>query len=64
MNNDDIRNLIDQAVLMASAPAGPGPTDEPEFIRVSNDRYAKDSALDDRLSFNDKQMLSDMGIAF
>jgi len=31
-------------------------------IRVSNDRYAKDATFEDRLSLEDKQMLSDMGI--
>jgi hypothetical protein len=32
------------------------------YLRISNERYAKDSVLDDRLSFDDLQMLSDMGI--
>jgi hypothetical protein len=31
-------------------------------IRVSNDRYAKDATLEDRLSLEDRQMLREMGI--
>lgn len=32
-------------------------------IKISNDRYAMDVRLEDRLSLEDMQMLKDMGIA-
>lgn len=32
-------------------------------IRVSNGRYAQDATFEDRLTLEDKQLLSEMGIA-
>jgi hypothetical protein len=32
-------------------------------LRVSNERYAKDATFEQRLSFKDKLLLQDMGIA-
>jgi hypothetical protein len=32
-------------------------------LRVSNERYAKDATFEQRLSFEDKGLLKDMGIA-
>jgi hypothetical protein len=32
-------------------------------LRVNNERYAKDATFEQRLSFKDKRLLKDMGIA-
>ncbi len=32
-------------------------------LRVRNERYAKDATFEQRLSFKDKRLLKDMGIA-
>ena len=39
-------------------------TDMPDIpgFRISNNRYAKDASLEDRLTREDRQMLTDMGV--
>lgn len=62
MTEDDYQQWVD-----ASRPLNTGRKDR-DFshitcIRVSNNRYAKDATLEDRLTIEDSQMLRDMGIA-
>ena len=62
MSDQNHKNMIDGR-MQNSIDAGDHGEDQ-QYIRISNERYAKDSTLDDRLSLEDRQMLSDMGIAF
>ena len=62
MKNEDTRQRFD--AMLEAAGAGPSHTVDQPYIRISNERYAADSSLEDRLSFEDRQMLSKMGIRF
>jgi|HubBroStandDraft_2_1064218.scaffolds.fasta_scaffold03589_8 hypothetical protein len=62
MKEDDFDSLPGPSVPPGIEPeAGSSLPAEP-YLRISNERYAKDSVLDDRLSSDDLQMLSDMGV--
>jgi hypothetical protein len=62
MNEDNSNSLPRPSVPPGIEPETGSSLPAEPYLRISNERYAKDSALDDRLSFDDLQMLSDMGI--
>lgn len=64
MSDKNYKNMIDGAIQNSIDAGDHDEVGGQQYIRISNERYAKDSALDDRLSLEDRQMLRDMGIAF
>lgn len=64
MSDKNYKNMVDGVMQNSNDAGDHHEAGGQEYIRISNERYAKDSALDDRLSIEDRQMLSDMGIAF
>jgi hypothetical protein len=61
MNEDEYQKWVDSSRRRASQRKDREMQSIP-CIRVSNDRYAKDAAFEDRLSMEDRQLLRDMGI--
>jgi hypothetical protein len=64
MSDENYKNIVDGPMQNWIDAGDPAEVGGQQYIRISNERYAKDSTLDDRLSLEDRQMLSDMGIAF
>lgn len=62
MTEDEYQKWVDASRGRASLPEDHENISSIPCIRVSNDRYAKDAALEDRLSLEDREMLRDMGI--
>ncbi|MGB9515527.1 MAG: hypothetical protein WBU20_27845 [Candidatus Acidiferrum sp.] len=63
MKEDDFQKWIDACTRGANQGKNRCDGQAVTCIRVSNARYAKDATLEDRLSPEDRQMLSDMGIS-
>ena len=59
---DDFQRWLERARQMRPESTGPSDLNGIPFIRVSNDRYAREATFEDRLTFEDRQLLKDMGI--
>ena len=61
-NEDDYQKWLDAARQWAIKRKDRRVSPHVPCIKISNDRYAMDARLEDRLSLEDMQMLKDMGI--
>jgi hypothetical protein len=61
-NEDDYQKWLEVARQWAARRKDRRASPNAPCIRISNDRYAKDATLEDRLSLEDMQLLKDMGI--
>ncbi len=62
MNQDDFQRWLSTVRRNAAERESRSDTGKIPTLRVSNDRYAHCSSFEDRLTLEDRQMLSDMGI--
>ena len=58
---DDYKKWMD-FVMRSAGKKKPSGEDAP-CIRISNERYAKHATFEDRLTFDDRQFLKEIGIA-
>jgi len=62
MNDDSFQRWLESSRQMRLQRTSHADLNKTPFLRVSNDRYAREATFEDRLTLEDRQLLKEMGI--
>lgn len=62
MNKDDYQKWVEACRKRANQPEFRDDIQNIPYVRVSNDRYARNATFEERLTLADRQLLREMGI--
>jgi hypothetical protein len=61
MNRDEFQKWVNAKIESVASEDSCNPSNG-NYLRISNARYSRDADFEDRLTLEDKQMLTEMGI--